>query len=154
VLLYHGTSSACADRILDEGFDADAKRRNDPGDFGWGVYLTDSPFRARAYGEAVLEVEIDEDRFARLPNPYFLDGLEEVEPETWAEKLFHSVAFRGDAMVTVKGPNRIEACKEVTRNFTLRGFAGIITGPDRDGNFEVVVFHPAHGVTSVKLTGV
>lgn len=104
---------------------------------------------------------IDESRFVKIPNPYFLEGLKSTKPETWAEKLFHSVAFNGDDMLTVKGPppakpgfpepkSRQEVCKNVARAFTVLGIAGIIAGPFRDGGHEVVVFHPAYGVTSIE----
>ena len=57
--LYHGTSHTTA--ILADGFDLEAQRTMDPGDFGWGVYLTDSPSRARAHGK-VLVVEVEDSR--------------------------------------------------------------------------------------------
>jgi hypothetical protein len=141
---YHGTTPANAAKIRAEGFDVDAPRRSDPGDFGWGIYLTDRPSRARSYGREVLAVTIDESRFARLPNPYFLKGLEQVEPRTAAEKLFYSAAFDDEGhMLTVSSPDRVGAAKAVTRAFLAKGYAGIIGGPHTLGDLEVVVFDPS-----------
>lgn len=138
----HGTSSAQAETILADGFDLEAQRRSDPGDFGWGVYLTDRASRARAYGERVLQVTIDPTRFARITNPYFLKGLEEVEPVTDVEKLFHGVAFRGGQMLVVKADSeeRVAIARRIREAFIGAGYDGIIAGPDSNGQCEVVVF--------------
>lgn len=139
--LYHGTDEASAARILSEGFDVDALRRSDPGDFGWGVYLTSSLPRARAYGSVVLEVEVDESRFARLPCPYFLDDFQRVEPETEVERLFYSVAFDAEGeMLTIHSPDREGVSKAVAKTFLEAGYDGLVTGPGRYGDLEVVVF--------------
>lgn len=142
--LFHGTSTDSAAKVLAEGFDVDAERRSDPGDLGWGTYLTNRSARARAYGE-VLEVEIDESRFARLPNPYFLDGLSEVEPETLVERVFHRLVFANGIMLTVKGSKeeRVIVAKRIAEAFMTAGYAGIIAGPFRDGSIEVVIFDPS-----------
>jgi len=136
----HGTHPDTAEKVLADGFDVEVPRRSDPGDFGWGVYLTSKLSRAKSYGSTILEVEIDEVQFVRMTNPYFLDGLKSVEPSTFAEKLFHRIAFDGDTMLTVKDPppakpgfpepkSRVEVCKEIAQQFTIRGVAGIIAGP-------------------------
>lgn len=139
---FHGTSEKNAESIERDGFDLDALRRSDPGDFGWGIYLTDSIHRARAYGSAVLEVAIKNGNFARISNPYFLEGTESTKPETDEEKLFYENAFDSDGnMLTIHG-DRIAAAKNISRAFILNGYDGIIGGPSALGQIEVVVFQP------------
>lgn len=137
----HGTSQA--DTILAEGFDIEAPRRSDPGDLGWGIYLTDEPSRARAYGE-VLRVEIETIRFARIKSPYFLDGFKEIEPTTDEEKLFYGLAFKDGSMlsVTADSEDRVAVAKRIREGFLAAGFDGILAGPDRNLQVEVVVFNP------------
>jgi len=137
---FHGTSQA--DTVLADGFDIEAPRRSDPGDFGWGVYLTDEASRARAYGE-VLSVEIDTTKYARIECPYFLDGFQEVEPVTPEERLFHGVAFEGNQMLSVVADSleRVAIARRIREVFLEAGFAGIIAGPDNRGQCEVVVFN-------------
>lgn len=139
----HGTNADSVARILVEGFSLDVARRSDPGDFGWGIYLTDAPSRARCYGAVVLSVEIDDSRFARIKNPYFLEGLNEVQPVTPEEKLFHGVAFRDGSMLSVRASSddeRIVIARRIRKVFVEAGYAGIIAGPDKRGQSEVVVF--------------
>jgi hypothetical protein len=123
--------------ILSDGFDFGAVRRSDPGDFGWGLYLTRSLARARAIGSDVLIVMVDISRFARIPNPYFLSGTKEMVPHTEAERLFHRSAFRNGEMITVMGneADRVAASKDLAEVFVRRGWGGIVTDGD-----EVVVF--------------
>lgn len=137
---YHGTSEENAESIERDGFDLNALRRSDPGDLGWGIYLTNSIHRARAYGSAVLEVVINEGNFAKLPNPYFLKGMEETKPETDEEKLFYENAFEDGKMLTIHG-DRVAAAKNISRAFILNGYDGII-GRLGSGQIEVVVFQP------------
>lgn len=139
---FHGTRHA--ESILEQGFDLGAQRRTDPGDLGWGIYLTDTPARARAHGEA-LAVVVDDSRFARIKNPYFEENLKRVEPETDVEALFYDNAFdENGEMVTVRGEweERVAASKAVRAAFLRAGYQGIISGPDRRGQHEVVVFDP------------
>ncbi len=121
---YHGTPSW--NRILNLGFDMEAPRRSDPGDFGWGIYLTQSKSRAKAYG-TVLKVAVDVSRFALIPNPYFLKGWERVPPVSAEERLFHETVFNGDQMATVnlQRDARIEAAKKVRQVFMGHGYQGI-----------------------------
>ena len=142
-MFFHGTGSAEAARILAGGFDLEAPRRSDPGDFGWGAYLTDQSSRARAYGEQVLRVEVGLRRFARIANPYFLDGLREVEPATPEERLFHGTAFRDGAMVSVKADpgERAAVARRIGEAFKEAGYDGILAGPDGRGQREAVVFN-------------
>jgi hypothetical protein len=138
---YHGTSEKNAESIERDGFDLEALRRSDPGDLGWGIYLTNSIHRARAYGSAVLEVVVQAGNFAKLPNPYFLKGMEELKPETDVEKLFYENAFDSDGnMLTIHG-DRVAAAKNISRAFILNGYDGII-GEVGPGQIEVVVFQP------------
>ena len=152
-IYFHGTGDSQATTILAEGFDIEAPRRSDPGDLGWGIYLTDSASRARAHGYQVLSVEVDTARYARITNPYFLKGFEEVEPETPEERLFHGVAFEGGQMLSVVADSlekRVAVARRIREVFLAAGFAGIIAGPDRMEQCEVVVFNP-EAITGVTL---
>jgi hypothetical protein len=141
---WHGTTAAEA--ILALGVDFDAVRVSDPGDMGWGFYLTGEESRAKAYGSQILKVTIDPEKFAYLPNPYFLDGLKDIEPITDVEKLFHEVAFGVDGnMKTCSGYEKDKVARKICDTFIAAGFSGIIT-PYSGG--EVVVF-AADGITEI-----
>jgi hypothetical protein len=143
VILYHGTSPESAETLLAQGFDTEAVRKHDVGDWGWGIYLTDSLPRARSYG-TVLEVDVDESDFAHIKSPYFLDGFTDLDPETPAEQLFFDIAFdeRRD-MLTVRGGNRERVAREVRDAFLHEGYSGIYPGlTDAMGTKDVVVFDP------------
>jgi hypothetical protein len=151
-MYFHGTDDDRATAILADGFDMEAPRRSDPGDLGWGIYLTDRISRARAHGSSVLNVDVDESRFARIANPYFLKGLQEVMPETREERLFHGVAFKDGQMLSVKGSkeDRIATARLIRDTFLAAGFDGIIAGPDQMRQREVVVFNP-EAVQSIRI---
>lgn len=154
---YHGSSNL--QQILDEGFDIDAPRIQDPGDFGWGIYLTSRVYRARYHSESstILAVEIEIDRFAYIQNPYFLVGpisfarpgqQGQLFPKTFEEHLFFDIAFEatdhagarpsGYEMSLVSGKHREEKSKLVRQVFMNVGYDGIIT--DHDGG-EAVIFN-------------
>jgi len=146
--LYHGTSRERATLILAAGVDLEASKTRDPGDFGWGFYLTACLSRARVCGEMVLEVAVDTSTFAYLPHPYFLKrgSFTPVEPTTEVERLFHDTVFtlvdnQWWRMGTVNGTaeERKRAARKVREVFLAHGHAGIET-PHQDG--EVVVFDP------------
>lgn len=143
---YHGTNRS--DEILASGFDIDAPRRCDPGDFGWGVYLTAKLGRAKFLG-TVLQVEVDLTRFALVPNPYFLSKGEEVLPVTPEEKLFYECVFSKGGMRTINGrrEERANHAKEVQRLFLSAGFLGICT---KTYDNEAVVFS-TDAILSVQL---
>lgn len=148
---YHGTSAANAGRVISHGFDVDARTHSDPGDFGWGTYLTSEPARARQYGNTVLAVTVDTDNFARIRNPYFLEGLKSIKPKGAIERLFYGVAFdkKGD-MLTVTGDDREAVSRKVALAFLDAGYDGIITGPwGSNSGIEVVVFDPDEAVVDV-----
>jgi 8-oxo-dGTP diphosphatase len=158
--LYHATSARSAASMLKSGVNLDAKRVRDPGDFGWGFYTTGDLERADYMGERILEVFIDQSRFAYLPYPYFLvprkrdvHGFWEPQrhrPSTKAERLFYSIAFSEDGrMKNVRGTEaeRIRIAKEIRNAFLRNGYAGIIT--PHDGG-ETVIFDPA-AITGMKL---
>lgn len=134
--LYHGSSAW--EKILEVGFDLEHPRRSDPGDFGWGLYLSANPARARSYGK-VLKVSLDPSRLAYISNPYFLDRFERVEPKTEEEKLFYGLVFDGDIMKTVNLPSdlRVAAAKLVRQVFLEKGYTGIRTSLDDE---ETVLF--------------
>lgn len=136
---YHGTTPEAAAGIMTNGFDVDAKRAHDPGDFGWGTYFTTDWHRAREMGGPVLlEVEIEMDRLARIENPYFLHKLELIEPANEIEWLFFGLAFTADGMhmKTIHG-DREAVAKQISEAFTERGFTGITTAYHGD---ETVIF--------------
>ena len=87
-LWYHGTPSY--KKILASGFDIDAPRKHDPGDFGWGIYVVGNLPRAKAYGK-VLGVIFDTLSCAYIPNPYFIKGIDKIEPQNEVEKLFTDI---------------------------------------------------------------
>jgi len=149
---YHGTSQEKAEAILRKGVDMEHKRTRDPGDVGWGFYLTTDLERARNCGPVVLEVVINVKTFARIPNPYFLAGLNSVKPTTPDEHLFHGIVMDEWKMRTVNGrwDDRVTAAKEVRDTFMAAGHLGIMTS--HDGN-ETVVFDLA-AIQSVVVTAV
>jgi len=139
---YHGTSLDAAGVIVQEGFRLDMPQAHDVGDFGQGIYLTHELARAQSYGRAILTVEADVTHCARVPNPYFLDGLRTVEPRTEAERLFFLIAFDSAGRMRTCGPHvqaaaRAHAAHELREAFLDAGYTGIVT--DRpDG--EAVIF--------------
>jgi hypothetical protein len=135
---YHGTSLGKALAILAEGVDMEATRRRDPGDIGWGFYLSTIRGRANVHGEVTLACEIETDDFAYLPHPYFAQGLDELAPATAEERLFHGLAFDGREMLTVRGDQRAEVSRLIRDTFLARGYHGIRT----DHHGEIVVFNP------------
>lgn len=148
---YHGTNAANASLIIIHGFDVDAPKRCDPGDFGCGIYLTSELSRARSYGDTVLAVTIDTDNFARIRNPYFLEGLKSLKPKGAVERLFYGVAFdkNGD-MLTVTGDDREAASREVAITFLDADYDGIVAGPwGPNSGIEVVMFDPDEAIVDV-----
>lgn len=155
IKLWHATTPDNAQAILRDGIDFQAPRANDVGDFGWGFYLTRRPERARCYGRALLEVVIDPDRLAVVPNPYFLEGLTTIKPVTKAEMLFHCIAFDRDGqMMTCSGeyrrPWQERVAKAIRKSFIAAGWAGILTARE---DCEVVIFtsqyHAIDSITEV-----
>lgn len=134
---YHGTLKS--KEILKDGFDMDAKRVSDTGDFGWGAYFTTNVSRARVHG-TVLKVIVDTSRFAYLATPYFLKGANLVAPKTKDEKLFYGIAFdsKGQMLTVSSGKSkRISVSKEIRKAFLAAGYQGIKTPY---GGGELVVF--------------
>jgi hypothetical protein len=154
LVCYHGTPNP--DSLVEHGPDMEHKRSKDVGDLGWGFYCTTIPERAASYG-SVVRVVLDIGTFAHVPNPYFLNGLDEVEPRTAEERLFHQLTFGNGFMGTVvAGTGREATARRVRDEFLARGFQGIVT----DYKGEVVVFdkaavlelrnHPSHPNLSVE----
>jgi hypothetical protein len=135
---YHGTRKW--EKILSEGFDIEAERVSDPGDFGWGIYFVKPISRAKCHG-TVLAAAIDITDCAFIDNPYFLKGTEAVVPRTFEEELFHSLVFEKDQMKTVSGEwnDRVFCSMRVREVFLREGYAGIRTNYMRG---EMVVFDP------------
>ena len=132
---YHGTHPDFIAPIISGGFDINARRRSDTGDFGWGVYVWPRRSQAKVYG-VPLAIDVNTDRLAYIPNPYFAKRGEVFQPITEAERLFHSLAFDGRDMRTTLGNGRIEASKRIASAFCLAGYTGIRT----DNYGETVIF--------------
>jgi hypothetical protein len=143
---YHGTPRW--QDILNKGIDIDAPKHSDPGDFGWGIYLTRKLSRAQVYGR-VFQVDIDTRGMAYVPNPYFLVGLQQVAPSSPEELLFYSLAYLNGEMRTLHGSNkeRIEAARAIQAGFLAAGYCGIVSDYDEG---EAVLFE-ASPILSVKL---
>lgn len=127
--LLHGTNYP--EKILQEGFSMEAARRSDPGDFGWGIYLTNQKARAASYG-TILQVHVDTSKMAFIKNPYFLNPDGSLAPRaTQEEKLFYEQVFPHgeDWMNTVlaRGDERVANCKRVRELFMGHGYTGIKT---------------------------
>lgn len=157
LMLYHGTSPEAARRILRHGFDPEAARSHDPGDFGWGTYLTSIPARARGFGVgALLRVEVDPSKLAFIPSPYFLEQGRPVSPRTPVERLLYDTAFESETgrMRTVQGRigERISVARAVRDAFLVAGWHGIRSGHSDD---ETVIFdnEAIRRVTSVRGRG-
>lgn len=137
---YHGSPKW--QEILENGIDFDAPRRSDPGDFGWGFYLTKRYSRAKVNGR-VLQFVIDTTQLAYIANPY------EAKKDTLEERLFENLAFMyhdwdgdpypGGIMLTLQGgiEKRIQTAKKIRKEFLSRGYQGILT--DYEGG-ELVLF--------------
>lgn len=130
--LLHGTTSEAAAAILEGGFRLDAERRSDPGDFGWGVYLTGWGPVARASGRAVVVAEVELER----PKTF---GSKAAAYE-WLRRLHDG------ALPTVQGSerDRVAASKQLRRRMLERGVDGIVIRDakmDPEGRpVEVVVY--------------
>jgi hypothetical protein len=155
---YHGTTPESAAKILASGFDLDAKKRHDSGDFGDGIYLTVDKTRAKHMGgPAILEVQVDLSRFAYIPNPYFTNKLEHVAPVGPVQEMFYTLAFDNNGnMATIHGDRtfvpieafpfkqvivnqtRKDVCKTIRESFLCNGFWGIHT---EYRGLETVVFN-------------
>lgn len=100
----------------------------------------------------MLSVDLDESRFARIVSPYFLDGTREVGPQTSEERLFHGIVFEGGQMLSVNGTGeeRVRVARLIRDTFLAAGFDGIIAGPDRMRQREVVIFN-LEAVRSVQM---
>ena len=132
MIVYHG--SVAPERVLQEGFRLVKPRLGDPGDMGRGIYTTTRYSRAACYGQAVLECRLDVTLYARIPNPYFLHQLGELQPETLDEHVFYALAFEHQdehrtAMPTVNGnaEERLAAAERVRDGMLAAGYTGIVT---------------------------
>lgn len=132
MIVYHG--SVAPERVLQEGFRLVQPRLGDVGDMGRGIYTTTRYSRAACYGQTVLECRLDVTRYARIPNPYFLHQLGELQPETLDEHVFYALAFRqserGADMLTINGSKaeRFAAAERVRDGMLSAGYTGIVSG--------------------------
>ena len=161
VTMYHGTTRERASSIMRNGVDVNADRSRDPGDFGFGFYLTRDIDRAQRHGEAVIAVEVDVANMVRIEDPYFggID-IEETRDDdgrklktfcgrkkpatSFAEEVFCALAFDCDGtMLTCSGTltheHKAQSAKVIQRAFLTMGFDGIWSGLDDE---ETVIFNP------------
>lgn len=160
-LWYHATDRSSALSIIADGVRLDLDHKRDPGDFGWGFYLTRDKRRASAIDRVLLQVEFQRDQCVYLENPYFMRDGRTFRPGTYIELLFHRLCFlerhrldtrnEPQVMGTVHGTpqERTVVAKAIRGAFLLRGFRGIVTG---HAGGEAVIFDPDI-LTSVELIG-
>lgn len=167
--LYHG--SRAIEDILRRGFDIEAPRTHDPGDFGWGIYFTGNLTRAKTsggYGEEgpnVVKAQVCFENPLVLHSPYSIS-----EPETEGDRLIHDLRERyGDTVHGITqeeavdlhregvSPDEINLIQRERREAAARKWAQEIQKEGYDAvvweqpyyrgpiepNFEVVVFDPA-----------
>ena len=136
-VFYHGSPDS--KKILEQGIDILHPKRTDAGDFGWGLYLTKNPKRAKVHG-SVLVITIDDARYAYIPNPYFLEITKKIPPQTPIERLFYQLAFDAQGnMKTLHGTpaQRENVSKHIREVFLAQGYSGITTNR---ADQETVVF--------------
>lgn len=145
LIVYHGTRQPSL--VMSEGLRIPEKHAHDPGDFGLGIYTTTIRERAASYG-IVLACELNTDKYARIPNPYFLAGLEPVPPTTEAEAIFHALIIVGSDMLTINGSaqDRVLAAEVVRNGMLEAGYTGIVT----ECNGECVTYDPG----TIRIRGV
>ena len=138
--LYHGTTFEGMKAIIERGFKLEAERRSDPGDFGWGIYLTGHLSRAKAIGgKYVLEVEVE------LKNPLVFKSISEAYKfaDEMALKLGITIHGKGNTPEE-RFQDRVKNSKKWREYFLRQGYDGIIIyDPDplwKGAPYEVVVF--------------
>lgn len=162
--LYHG--ARVKEEILRRGFDIEAPRVADPGDFGWGIYLTSDLNRARATGgtKNVLDVQ------ACFKNPLVLHAPYSINPpETAGDRFINQLRERygdtvhgltteeaielhrqgksPDQIATITYGNRVRASKKWAEEIQRAGYDAVIWEKPFhyrpiEENYEVVIFNP------------
>lgn len=163
-LLYHG--SKVKEEILRRGFDIEAPRVSDPGDFGWGIYLTSELSRAKAAAgkQNVLDVEVEFKNPLVLRAPYainppetpgdrFIAELRErfgdtVHGLTTEEAIeLHRQGKSPDEIADIAFHSRVTASKKWAEAIQKAGYDAVVWekpyyyGPIEE-NYEVVIFNP------------
>jgi len=141
MILYHGTTPEGMKKIPEEGFYLEAERTSDPGDFGWGIYLTGMPARAKSYGgRNVLRVEVNFDnplKFSSVSEAYkWRDPLVEKYGDT-----IHGIGNTWEEKIKSRG----KIAKKWREELLRQGYDGIMIYDKRwtDGEpYEVVAFKP------------
>jgi len=172
--LYHG--SLAKEQILTRGFDINAPRSRDPGDFGWGIYLTSSVGKAKAVAgmSNVLEVRVCFTRPLILHSPYsignpettgdwFIRGLREkygdpvhgLTPEE-VEELYRQ-GKSNEQIKQLDDDNRVTSAKKWAEEIQKAGYDAVVwEKPYRYGkivpHYEVVIFDPSQ-ITEIKPYG-
>lgn len=121
MIVYHGTRYP--DVVLRDGFQLPERYCRNL--LGRGIYTSELPDQAARYG-TVLVCELDDERYARIPDPYVLHAW---GPNTEAEWLFHELAFRNGKLLTAETDclTRLQAAKRLQEGMMSVGYAGIIT---------------------------
>lgn len=149
MIYFHGTNEKSAKVIAKSGFDIDSPRQSDPGDLGWGIYLTTDYNRAKSYGTVIFAVELSEKaNLAEIINPYFIKRFERLLPQTAEELLFYNIAFnekgnmRNVSQMT-STEEKIRISKQIRDTFLKASYDGIIAGPFnlRRDDKEIVIFN-------------
>lgn len=159
--LYHG--SPRKEEILERGFDVEAPRASNPGDFGWGIYLTSDLARAKASGP-VLEVQTCFETPLVLHSPYRIHA-----PETAGDKFIaelrkkygdtihgltdeeaielHRKGKSPEEIAEISRQNRIYASRKWAEEIQKAGYDAVVWEKPWlykpiEENYEVVIFDP------------
>lgn len=148
-LFFHGT--AAWEKIRREGFELEAPRRSDPGDFGWGIYVTKQVGRAKCYGDVICVV-IKTGGLAHIENPYFINGLTQFKPRTPLEELYYNLAFENDEPLLFRRKTELRAqtARNIRQGMMQAGYTGITT---KYSGCETVIFDPSIIVDAFDMEG-
>jgi|GEM_PF-4200718 len=154
MILYHGTTPEGMEKIPKEGFSLEAERVSDPGDFGWGIYLTGMPARAKPYGGVnVLRVEVD------FNNPLIFRSVSEAYKwrDPFVEKYGDTLHGIGNTWKE-KLKSKAKIAKKWREELLKRGYDGIIIYDEKIRNgepYEAIAFKPENiKVISKEITGI
>lgn len=121
---YHATTKENARKILIDGFDLNAKRLRDPGDFGRGFYSTAYLPRAHGIGGEIIRVRMIIDKplhFESMEQAY--DWLDSVKPVT-GDTIIGSIEERERAALLVQGMVEMQGYDGIVIDDLPRGIKG------------------------------
>lgn len=114
--LYHG--SAAVDAIVKRGFDIEAKRVADVGDFGWGIYLgTISSARAAGGKTNVIAVKVD------IRNPLRVSSYDDPFIANLRKRLGDTIH---ESIIEGKTVTREEAARRWAKEIQKAGYDAVI----------------------------